>query len=67
MVFTVDEEKKRTWNHGWWKRWFQGRVLLTLFLIGILSFVLMLPRYIKDTMIWWENIRALIENKEFEI
>lgn len=21
MTFTVNPEKKRTWNHGWWRGW----------------------------------------------
>ena len=47
MTFIVDEEKRRTWNHGWWKSWTQGKVLIVLASIGIVSFVLMLPYHIR--------------------
>ncbi len=46
MVFTINQQKKRTWNDGWWKSWTQGKVLMALALIGIVSFVLMLPYHI---------------------
>lgn len=28
MTFAVNPEKKRTWNHGWWRDWAQGKVLI---------------------------------------
>ncbi len=30
MTFTVNPEKKRTWNHGWWRDWTQGKVGLAV-------------------------------------
>lgn len=42
MVFTVDQEKKRTWNHGWWRDWTQGKVGLAVACIcsiGLLALV----------------------------
>ena len=30
MTFTVNPEKKRTWNHGWWRDWTQGKVLIAV-------------------------------------
>lgn len=41
MTFTVNPEKKRTWNHGWWRDWPQGKVglvvaaLCTAGLVGV--------------------------------
>ena len=46
LIFRIDEEKKRTWNHGWWKSWTQGKVLISLALIGAVSCLLMLPNHI---------------------
>lgn len=28
VTFVVNPEKKRTWNHGWWRDWTQGKVLI---------------------------------------
>ena len=47
LTFVVDEEKRRTWNHGWWKSWTQGKVLIALALVGVVSFLLMLPYHIQ--------------------
>ena len=47
MTFVVDEEKRRTWNHGWWKSWTQGKVLIALAIIGAVSFLVMLPHHIR--------------------
>ncbi|WP_455136784.1 hypothetical protein [Thermophilibacter sp.] len=30
MTFTVNPDKKRTWNHGWWRDWAQGRVAIVV-------------------------------------
>lgn len=46
MVFTLNEEHKRTWNKGYWKRTTQGRVLTAMAVIGLVTFALMLPGYI---------------------
>lgn len=47
MTFVIDEEKKRTWNHGWWRNWGQGKVLIALALVGVVSCALMLPYHIR--------------------
>lgn len=39
MVFEVNPEKKRTWNHGWWKDWTQGKVLIGVSLASVVVFV----------------------------
>ena len=30
MTFTVNQERKRAWNHGWWRDWTQGRVAIVM-------------------------------------
>ena len=45
-MFVVDEEKRSTWNHGWWRSWGQGKVLIALAIIGGVSFLVMLPHHI---------------------
>lgn len=30
MNFYVDQERKRTWNHGWWRDWTQGKVAVVV-------------------------------------
>lgn len=38
MNFVVNQEKKRTWNYGWWRDWMQGRVMIG---ISSVSFVVL--------------------------
>ena len=45
-MFVVDEEKRSTWNHDWWRSWGQGKVLIALAIIGGVSFLVMLPHHI---------------------
>lgn len=30
MTFTVNQERRRAWNHGWWRDWTQGRVAIVM-------------------------------------
>lgn len=39
MTFTVNPEKKRTWNHGWWKDWTQGKVLIGVSVVSMAGLV----------------------------
>lgn len=39
MVFTVNPEKKRAWNHGWWRDWTQGRVLICVSCVSMVGLV----------------------------
>ncbi len=66
MTFTVDQEKKRTWLRGWWRDRAQGKVLLALSVIGLVSMVLLLPSFIEavQTMLALSHIQNALERSD---
>lgn len=41
MNFYVDQERKRTWNHGWWRDWTQGKVAIVVACVCVTGLVML--------------------------